>query len=162
MPDAKLAPAQNYLDPTTGIAVVSDSSQYESDCTLISILVQSHFLNLFEPDAPFALLPDGSPDLVACYYAVLADLESHGCPRSRWLGFSREKKNGKVSVGFLMFGMLVAVKMRGFLTMYHGGIVETDGWAGFENMREGVQRRILGDVRGEGWSWAMDGTELEG
>ncbi|OAG10593.1 uncharacterized protein CC84DRAFT_1237447 [Paraphaeosphaeria sporulosa] len=154
MPDVKFTPHEAYADANTGMYVVSDKTQYESDCALISALIQSHFLALFEPAAPESRFADGSPDLTACYYAVLADLDYYGCPRSKWLAFSREKKqDGEVSVGFLLFGMLVALKMRGFLNVYHAAVVETEGWAEFENIREGVQRRILADVRGEGWSW---------
>lgn len=38
---------------------------------------------------------------------------------------------------------------------YHAAIVETEGWADFENAREELQGRILGDVKGHGWSWAI-------
>ncbi|KAL5395413.1 hypothetical protein PMIN06_000836 [Paraphaeosphaeria minitans] len=158
MPDAKFTPHEAYVDENTGVYVASDKTQYESDCALISALIHSHFLALFELGAPESRFADGSPDLTACYYAVLADLDSYGRPRSKWLTFSRDKKqDGEMSVGFLLFGMLVALKMRGFLNVYHAAIVGTEGWADFENAREGLQRRILADVRGEGWSWGANG-----
>ncbi|KAF2440418.1 hypothetical protein P171DRAFT_318177, partial [Karstenula rhodostoma CBS 690.94] len=149
MPDARFTPHESYTDGNTGVYVVSDKTQYEADCELISALIQSHFLNMFAPHAPPSRFVDGSPDLVTCYYAILSSLDNYGCPRSKWLAFSPTgMQDGGVSVGFLLFGMLVALKMRGFLNVYHAAIVETEGWAEFENMREGMQRRILGDVRG--------------
>jgi hypothetical protein len=157
MPDAKFSALEAYDDPLTSMRVVSDRTAYESDCALISAVVQLRFIDLFAPQAPPSPYVDGSPDLAACYYVILAQLDSYRCPRSSWLEYSRTGAQDG-SMGFFLFGMLVALKMRGFLNEYHSKIVETEGWADFENAREGLQRRILEDVRGDAWSWGGVGS----
>ncbi|KAJ4357412.1 uncharacterized protein N0V89_001987 [Didymosphaeria variabile] len=153
MPGTKFAWRDSYVDEHTGYLVTSDKSAYESDCALISGLIQKRFLDMFAPNAPAPRYTDGSPDLTACYYKVLQDLGSYGRPRAKWLSFSRTGAQDG-SVGLSMFGMLVTLKMRGFMIEQHSAIVETEGWADFENAREELRGKILRDVRGSGWSWA--------
>ncbi|KAL1611960.1 hypothetical protein SLS60_000183 [Paraconiothyrium brasiliense] len=149
LPNYQFTWRDSYADEHTGYAVTSDRSAYESDCALISALIQKRFLDTFAPNAPASRYADASPDLTACYYGVLQDLGHYGRPRAKWLSFSRTG-----SVGFFLFGMIVVLKMRGFLIEHHAAIVETEGWADFENTREELRGEILKEVRGGGWSWA--------
>ncbi|KAF1973079.1 hypothetical protein BU23DRAFT_142684 [Bimuria novae-zelandiae CBS 107.79] len=143
-----------YWDEHTGKRVVSDATAYAADCLLIENMIQTQ-LAIFKglSHSPYS---DNSPDLRTCYYAILADLDKHRCPRSRWLSFNRATVSSQrySSVGFFLFGMLVMLKMRRLMMENHPGIVETEGWADYENSREELQGMILKEVRGDGWSWS--------
>jgi hypothetical protein len=147
-----------YWDLDAGLYVVSESTAYTADCKIIEKIIITRFISLFHNmNARPSPYPDGSPDLWTCYYDILEDIDSRGYPKSRWLQFNRKGEGRLKGVGFLLFGMLVAVKMRGFMVEHHARIMMTEAWADFENCREELQRMILKHVRGSGWSWADKG-----
>ncbi|KAJ4293180.1 hypothetical protein N0V90_008462 [Kalmusia sp. IMI 367209] len=145
---------QSYADPLTGHKVTSDESAYISDCALIDSLIVKHFfeqVNASLPPERSSRFPDKSPDLSASYYGVLEDLDKVGRPHAKWLSFNPTDADND-RVGFSLFGMLVALKMRRYLVEQQPGIRSTDAWAAFENSREELQRMILKEVKGEKWS----------
>lgn len=178
MADLEYPRLNHYRDPITGHTIFSDSVSYLTDCTVIDMFIKSRFDELFAPTPPTnrysggspdpsAPAPpigrhsDGSPDLRSCLYRILENLDRYGYPKSRWLSFHRAPKGeSPSSVGFYLFCMLIALKLRGFLIESHSSIVETHGWADFENCREEIQRLISKDVRGAGWSWANQRPSL--
>lgn len=95
----------------------SDNIAYDKDCATITSIIHATFfthLSLLSPHA------DRSPDLVQCFYDVLDALERMGLPRARWLRY-------ETPTGHLLWGALVAIKMRRYLVEGHAGIVETEG-----------------------------------
>ena len=147
----------SYYDEYSMTHIYSDYSAYVADCNLIETLIHLRFMGLFDGQVLRVLTyPDGSPDLRECYYKILEDIDNRGYPKSRWLQFKRKGEGKLKTVGFFLFGMLVALKMRSYMIEHHTRIVETEAWADFENSRENLQRLILKDVRGSGWSWASN------
>lgn len=116
----------------------SDTTAYEADCATIDRLIHENFFTHLSLPSPHA---DHSPDLVQCFYDVLDALQRMGLPKSRWLKYETQ-------VGHLLWGALIAIKMRRYLLERQGRIVATDGWKKFEEGRGTIQRRILGEVRG--------------
>lgn len=114
----------------------SDRVAYESECTLIDTLISYFFFAQLNQPSKFT---DLSPDLLRVYYDVLEDLDRMKKPVSKWLSWTTQ-------TGFLLLGMLVAIKMRRFLIQGHKGIVCTEGW---KELHEGVkvlQGKIIGEV----------------
>lgn len=132
-----------YTDSVTGTVVTCDYSAYAADCTAIDTLIERTFdTHLHATTKKHA---DDSPDLTVCYYGVLDALDKQNRPHARWLQWS-------TATGFLLFGMLVVVKMRRFLVESQERIVGTLGWEEFEKGRMQLQERILKEVWCEGVS----------
>lgn len=127
------------LNPGPLTSVTSDKSEYEQECHFIENIITQRFFDQLTKPSEFS---DSSPDLIQCYDGVLDDLRLLGRPQSKWLNWS-------TNTGSLLFGMLVAVKMRRFLVDYHGRIVQAEAWIAWENGCRSLQRRILDDVHKE-------------
>ncbi|CAO2657134.1 Nn.00g032600.m01.CDS01 [Neocucurbitaria sp. VM-36] len=125
-----------YYHPGTRIWIPSDRAEYEADCALIDLLISQHFFAHLNLPSRFG---DDSPDLVRAYYDVRDELEGMKRPQAKWLQWSTR-------TGYLLMGMLVAIKMRRFLVEEHGGIVKTEGWREFEEEAKTLQGKILEEV----------------
>jgi len=121
-----------------GVFKAADRRAYEAECALIDSTIHAHFFATLAKPSTYA---DHSPDLVQCFYGVLEALKGMGKPAARWLQFSTQ-------TGYLLWGMLVALKMGRYLTEGHGNITTTEGWKGFEEGRRALQGRILTEVHG--------------
>jgi hypothetical protein len=115
---------------------LSDSAEYESECASILSLIHAHF---FTHLAKVSKHADSSPDLVQCFYDVLDALQRMAKPQARWLQYSTQ-------TGYLLFGMLVTIKMRRYLLDGHARIQGTLGWNEFEKGRKTLQDKILAEV----------------
>lgn len=132
------------LPPGTRVPARSDVSRfeeaaYEQDCRNIDNVITRRFFTQLKKPTGFS---DNSPDLMQCYDSVLSDLAVMGWPQSMWL------KSG-TRVGSLLFGTLVAIKMRRFLVEGHGGIVQTEAWTVWMDGYRSLQGRIMEEVHGE-------------
>lgn len=83
---------------------------------------------------------DGSLDLRRVYGEVCARLEEQGRPHAAWLQW-------RTTTGWLLWRMLVAIKMRRWVVERMGRVVGTEGWREFERGREELQGRIMALVR---------------
>ncbi|KAH7406294.1 hypothetical protein DE146DRAFT_676815 [Phaeosphaeria sp. MPI-PUGE-AT-0046c] len=131
------------LATRTGLTMEDDTScseaaAYEKDCAAITSLIHSTFFTHLALPSPYT---DRSPDLVQCFYDALDALERMGLPRAKWLRYETQ-------TGHLLWGALVAIKMRKYLAEEHEWVMGTEGWRKFEEGRGMVQARILGEVRG--------------
>ncbi|KAF1842280.1 uncharacterized protein K460DRAFT_291338 [Cucurbitaria berberidis CBS 394.84] len=122
--------------PNTRIWTPSDKVEYESECGLIVSLIEVHFFAQLNLPSCFA---DGSPDLVRAYQNVLDELDRMKKPKAKWLRWTTH-------TGWLLQGMLVAIKMRRFLVEAHEGIRQTEGWRAFEEGISVLQKSILEEV----------------
>lgn len=125
-----------YYDAGTLTWIPSDNAEYEADCALIDDVISRQFFRHLSLPSRF---DDGSPDLVQAYTDVLDELDQMKRPQAKWLGWTTH-------TGFLLLGMLVAIKMRRFLVERHGGIMQTEGWRHFEDGAKTLQKKILEDV----------------
>lgn len=130
----------NTNSTTLTATTLSDTAAYEADCALIVTLIHHAF---FEQLALPSQFQDASPDLVRAYREVVWELERRGVPRARWLRWC-------TGVGWLLFGMLVFVKMRRVLEEEYGGVLGTEAWGAFEGEGYGLRERLLDEVHGEG------------
>ena len=121
-----------------GAFKAADRRAYEVECAVIDSTIHAHF---FATLAKPSKHEDHSPDLVQCFYDVLEALKDMGKPAARWLQFSTQ-------TGYLLWGMLVALKMGRYLIEGHGNIATTEGWKDFEEGRRVLQGRILSEVHG--------------
>jgi hypothetical protein len=120
-----------------GSFAVSDKTRYEADCAIIESLIHAQFFQHLNKVSKFA---DGSPDLVQCFYDVLDALKRMGKPQARWLEYETQ-------TGYLLWGMLVIIKMRRFLVEGHAAIRGTEAWRAFEEGMGTVQGRILAEIK---------------
>jgi hypothetical protein len=116
----------------------SDRAWYESDCAVIESLIHAQFFLHLNKNSKYA---DSSPDLVQCFYDVLDALKRMDKPTAPWLKFETKP------LGYLLWGMLVTIKMRRYLVEGHATIQGTEGWRKFEEGRVTLQGRILEEVR---------------
>jgi hypothetical protein len=115
-----------------------DRMAYEAECaTIDSVIHNQFFAHLARPSKH----ADGSPDLVQCFYDVLEMLSAMEKPKARWLQYT-------TSTGYLLWGMLVTIKMRRYLAEGHTRIQMTQGWKEFEDGGKALQERIWTDVHG--------------
>jgi hypothetical protein len=117
----------------------SDKTCYESDCAVIESMIDAQFFLHLKKTSKFE---DGSPDLVQCFYDTLDALKRMEKPQARWLKY-------ETPTGYLLWGMLVTIKMRRYLTEEHAGIQGTEGWRAFEEGRATLQGRILAEIKRE-------------
>ncbi|KAF2641757.1 hypothetical protein P280DRAFT_284169 [Massarina eburnea CBS 473.64] len=143
MQDGHLTPAGNYFDEYTNLSVYSDRTAYETDCAHIWNAIDRQFHVQLARESPFE---DWSPNLTQCYYDVLLAVDQASLPRGEWLKW-------KTHTGFLLFGMLVAIKMRRYLVEVQGKIEGTMAWKDFEHGREVLARKISHEV----WKAELDG-----
>ena len=170
--------ASAYRDVDTGVDVFFDGDEYVSDCAFVEIIIRKHY-NLHmsraqnatstSPSKQHSFLShtpaptptnananedpelqqtrpnpsDNSPNLVQIFYDVLDELVKVGRPRGKWLRWD-------TAIGYLLFGMLVSIKMKAFVEEWKSEVVGTLGWRQFEDGRRALQERILGEVRGDG------------
>lgn len=124
------------ISPSTYALVISDHDEYEQECEVIEKTIDQRFFQHLSKPSGFA---DNSPDLVQCFNDVLNDLRTMGRPTSKWLTWS-------TTTGSMLFAMLVAIKMKRFLTEHHGRIRQTRAWIAWEEGCQALQARILEDV----------------
>jgi hypothetical protein len=86
-----------------------------------------------------SLFNDKSPDLVTVYYGVINQLTVMRRPTSRWLSYGTD-------IGYLLFNVLVFIRMKRWLEEAQPGIVGTEAWKAFEEGRLSIQGGILGQV----------------
>ncbi|KAF1914029.1 hypothetical protein BDU57DRAFT_580740 [Ampelomyces quisqualis] len=115
----------------------SDKTEYEAECTVIDSIIHATF---FQHLAKKSKHTDQSPDLVQCFYDVLDALQRMKRPQSRWLQYVTQ-------TGYLLWGMLVTIKMRRYLVEKHGRIEGTMGWNEFEEGKKALQGRIEAEVQ---------------
>lgn len=127
------------LNPGGQPPVTSDKDVYEQECQFIDNTINRCFFNQLTKPSGFA---DNSPDLVQCFNGVLNDLRLMGRPQSKWLKWS-------TNTGSLLFGMLIAIKMRRFLSESHGRIKQTEAWIAWEDGFRSLQRKILDEIHKE-------------
>lgn len=114
----------------------TDRTEYEAECQLIEDLIDQRFsAEIAKP----SVYPDGSPDLVQCFNDVLSDLETMGRPHAKWLRWS-------TTTGSLLFGILVAIKLRRCVFESHEWIVQMEGWVALESGCWSLQRQLLEEV----------------
>jgi hypothetical protein len=116
----------------------SDKAQYESDCAVIESIIHAQF---FAHLSKLSKCGDRSPDLVQCLYDVIDTLKRMEKPQAAWLRY-------ETKTGYLLWGMLVTIKMRRYLVEGHAAIQGTEGWRAFEEGRRTLQGRIMEEVRG--------------
>ncbi|KAH5371999.1 hypothetical protein HBI48_039760 [Parastagonospora nodorum] len=121
-----------------GAFKATDRRAYEVECAVIDSTIHVHFFAMLAKPSKYA---DHSPDLVQCFYNILEALKDMGKPAARWLQFSTQ-------TGYLLWGMLVALKMGRYLTEGHGIITTTEAWKEFEEGRRVLQGRISSEVHG--------------
>lgn len=126
-----------HLPPYTAYTV-SARMAYETDCTTIASIIEKQFFQHLSKPSKQA---DHSPDLVQCCYDALQELQQAGRPASEWLQYSTQ-------TGYILWCMLVKLKMRRFLVEGHARIMETQAWRAFEEGGKVLQGQILGEVRG--------------
>lgn len=81
--------------------------------------------------------------LIQIFYDVLDGLRDQRRPRSKWLQW-------ETPIGYLLWGMLLSIKLRKYVEQHAGNITGTRGWTEFEEGRKALQRRILAQVRENG------------
>jgi hypothetical protein len=119
-----------------GLLKMSDRAEYEHECAKIQSLIHAQFFAHLFKESRHA---DGSPDLVQCFYDVLDTLQRMSKPQARWLQYNTQ-------TGYLLYGMLVTIKMRKYLLEGHAKIEGTEGWKEFEVGRKTMQDKILAEV----------------
>jgi hypothetical protein len=119
-----------------GLSNMSDCAEYEYECAKMHSLIHAHFFAHLSKESRHA---DGSPDLVLCFYDVLDALQRMSKPQARWLQYNTQ-------TGYLLYGMLVTIKMRNYLIDGHTKIEGTDAWKEFEMGRKTMQVKILAEV----------------
>lgn len=127
------------INPGTYALVTSDRTVYEQECQFIDNTIDRRFFNQLTKPSGFA---DNSPDLVQCFNDVINDLRLLGRPHSKWLKWS-------TNTGSLLFGMLIAIKMRRFLLESHGRIRQTEAWTAWKDGCRLLQKRIMEEVHKE-------------
>lgn len=130
---------QHLSHSRTKAALNTHEADYEQDCQFINDTISRRFFTQLNEQSCF---PDGSPDLVQCFNGITVDLKLMNRPKSRWLTWT-------TTTGSLLFGMLVAIKMRRFLVESHGRIQQTAAWLAWEECYQAMQLRILEDVRSQ-------------
>jgi hypothetical protein len=125
-----------YHDSDTNLQIYSSFSEYYAECIHIELVIHRRFFHALTQESPFA---DKSPDLTQCYYALLEDLDKWRKVRSKWLSWSTED-------GYLLYGMLVAAKMRRYLREKQTYIEGTEGWVKFVKGMTVLQGKILEKV----------------
>ncbi|KAF2877203.1 hypothetical protein BDV95DRAFT_461360, partial [Massariosphaeria phaeospora] len=128
-----------YRDAATGLWCDSDATEYAADCAVIEATMARCFYAHAHPAAPRCV--DGSPRLAAVYYDVLGDLALIQRPRGVWLRW-------RTYSGFLLFGMLIGLKLRRWLGERQTLVVGTEGWKDFEAGMGALQMRIIAEVEG--------------
>ena len=117
-------------------SVTSDKEAYEQDCQSIVDTINRRFFEQLAKPSGFA---DKSPCLVECFNSVLDNFKLMGRPQSKWLKWSTD-------TGSLLFGMLVAIKMKRYLMEGHNWILQTEAWIAWEDGCRGLQRQILEEI----------------
>lgn len=118
-------------------SVTSYRREYEQECNYIETAINQHFFAQLPKASGFS---DGSPDLVQCFNNIMEDFRLKERPQSKWLRWN-------TTTGSLLFGMLVAIKMRRYLLDGHGKIQQTEAWVAWENGCQSLQKRLLDDVQ---------------
>ncbi|KAH7402890.1 hypothetical protein BKA66DRAFT_404832 [Pyrenochaeta sp. MPI-SDFR-AT-0127] len=111
-----------FFHPISHVYTPSDRTAYETECTLIDSLIAHFFFAQLNQPSRFV---DLSPDLLR--------------PAAKWLSWTTQ-------TGFLLLGMLIAIKMRRFLLEGHKGIVSTESWKEFDEGVKALQKRIMDEV----------------
>ena len=124
--------------------LTSDSDEYVSECNFIEITILKVFNQHANGDAQGKLV-DGSVNVLQIYYDVFACLEKAGRPRAKWLRW-------KTQLGWLLFGMLLATKLKRWIREQRAEVVGSEGWKGFEVAWGNLQAKILESVRSGGES----------
>lgn len=124
------------VGPFKNVNKQSDKADYEAECTVIDSIIHGTFFQHLAQKSNHA---DESPDLVQCFYDVLDALARMQKPQARWLQYSTE-------TGYLLWGMLITIKMRRYLLEGHAKIEGTMGWNEFEEGRKVMQGRIGAEV----------------
>lgn len=122
--------------PSTHSLAISDCKDYEQECEFIDNTIERRFFKQLAKRSGFS---DNSPDLVQCFNDALNDLRLMGRPTSKWLTWT-------TTIGSLLFGMLVAIKMQRFMTECHGRIKHTEAWVAWEEGCRALQARMLEEV----------------
>ncbi|PSN70028.1 hypothetical protein BS50DRAFT_662063 [Corynespora cassiicola Philippines] len=142
MADNHWEPAARYRDEKTGYWCCSDREEYIVDCLTIDEIIKDvyfhHYYREQLSDTP--KYQDHSPNLVQVFYDVLTEISKRKLPRAQWLRW-------KTWLGYLLFGMLVLIKMRRYLSDTQPGLAVTQGWNDFEGGYSALQARILEEVR---------------
>jgi hypothetical protein len=90
----------------------------EAEVDIIDAVIPHHFsAQLSQP----SLFNDRSPDLVTMYLGVTNQLTAMRRPTSRWLSY-------RTAIGYLLFHLLVCIRMKRWLEEGHGLILGTEGW----------------------------------
>ncbi|KAJ8112565.1 hypothetical protein OPT61_g5093 [Boeremia exigua] len=119
--------------------VTSDRSEYEHESRVIEEMIERRFVT--QIGAPGRSLK-ASVDLVQCFNDVLNDLKTMGRPQTKWLGWV-------TTTGSLLFGILVAIKMRRILLDGYPLVTQTEAWSAWESGCQSMQRALLEDVHKE-------------
>jgi hypothetical protein len=86
---------------------------------------------------------DGSPNLVAIFYAAMRRLAGMKRPKGRWLSWQND-------IGYLLFGSLVGIKLARLVQEFQAEFLGSEGWREFEQGRKVLMDRI--QRREEGWT----------
>jgi hypothetical protein len=125
---------RNNADRLVNTSTGPSFADFEAECEIIDAVVLQYFYVQLSQASPFS---DGSLDVVTVYYRVVNGLATMMRPASRWLSYHTD-------LGYLLFCMLVCIKMRRWLLEVpgHQGIERTEGWRAFEEGRMAIQGKI--------------------
>lgn len=82
-----------------------------------------------------------SPNLAALFHEVFEELHRSDYPRGRWLAY-------ETHLGLLLYGSLVAIKMKRHVEETTPWIKNTQGWREFEDSRANLANNIQFEIRG--------------
>lgn len=137
--DQKWVTGAKYWDFDVKVVVASDKEEYEAECWVIENCIASTYYLV----ATQSRYGDGSQDVTKVYYDTLDALKEMGRPKAKWLRW-------RTYTGYLLFGILVAQKLRRWLVEVQPGIGGTEGWREYEEGMRGLQMRLLSEVRSLG------------
>lgn len=125
-----------HLPDSSMVMSVTDEDRHSKDCTVVQNIIQAEFFKHLRSPLKYA---DGSPNLPQCFNDVLATLSRMNKPQSKWLKY-------KTNTGYLLWTILVAIKMRRYLVESHQMIQCTEAWSWFEIGMKDLQDKIMVEV----------------
>ncbi|KAF2727403.1 hypothetical protein EJ04DRAFT_570408 [Polyplosphaeria fusca] len=142
---------QLAYETTVNRYISNEKEAYLAECEIMEMLIRKFFnvelgrLNGFDPSYESCVLPnpsDGSPNLIRLWWEVLEELSRQRRPWCRLLQW-------KTHLGWLLFGMFVAVKIRRWVIEDPAFMIETNAWSMFEDSMRELQTKISQEIHGE-------------
>ncbi|ORY00444.1 hypothetical protein BCR34DRAFT_494569 [Clohesyomyces aquaticus] len=126
-----------YNDSVTGKSIFTDSQQYAAECETFEKMIADHFYDHYTKSGQLYV----GVNLTSVYREVMEEIRILGMPRSRglhWTGIC----------GYLLFGMLVLIKLERWVKETNAGYLATQGWETFLQGKEGMRMDIRRAIDG--------------